>query len=247
MKQAKVAYFSWGKASEKQTETIEKQGEKQTKAIKKKFSHRSKINCFFVFKRFSKWKNYIWTEENLSNGKLNPTDITLFIKQVIRKKIKEMRFKKRFKKIGSFRREFFNNFLSLDDALELQMRLKDGIKKYGINIFKQSTKPKESFRKEKKVITHKNATILLNGKQKVLNAFESGMFPKGRQGKGLTGFLDGVGEAAKVSNCKRLKALTTKQMLQRLPIAVAQVKVDNESENLPNEIRLIIYCFYWVK
>ena len=73
------------------------------------------------------------------------------------------------------------------------------------------------------------------------------MFPKGKQGKGLTGFLDGVGEAAKVSNCKRLKALTTKQMLQRLPIAVAQVKVDNESENLPNEIRLVIYCFYWVK
>ena len=37
MKQAKVAYFSWGKASEKQTKTIEKQGEKQTKAIKKSF------------------------------------------------------------------------------------------------------------------------------------------------------------------------------------------------------------------
>ena len=108
-------------------------------------------------------------------------------------------------------------------------------------------KPKESFRKEKKVITHKNATILLNGRQKVLNTFESGMLPKGKQGKGLTSFLDGVGRVAKTSNCKRLKALLPKQMLQRLPIAVAQVKVDNESENLPNEIRLIIYCFYWAK
>ena len=90
MKQAKFAYSPWGKAFEKQTKTIEKQGEKQTKAIEKKFSHRSKINCFFVFKRFSKWKNYIWIEENWRNGKLNSTDITLFIKHVIRKKIKEM-------------------------------------------------------------------------------------------------------------------------------------------------------------
>ena len=38
-----------------------------------------------------------------------------------------------------------------------------------------------------------------------------------------------------------LKILTPKQMLQRLPIALAQVKADNNSENLLNEIRQIIY------
>ena len=34
-----------------------------------------------------------------------------------------------------------------------------------------------------------------------------------------------------------LKILTPKQMLQRLPIALAQVKAGNNSESLSNEIR----------
>ena len=46
---------------------------------------------------------------------------------------------------------------------------------------------------------------------------------------------------------KRLKILTTKQMLQRLPIALAQVKAGNNSENLLNEIRQIIYSLYQSK
>ena len=39
-----------------------------------------------------------------------------------------------------------------------------------------------------------------------------------------------------------LKIFTPKQMLQRLPIALAQVKAGNNFENLLNEIRQIIYC-----
>ena len=42
---------------------------------------------------------------------------------------------------------------------------------------------------------------------------------------------------------KRLKILTPKQMLQRLPITLAKVKAGNTSENLLNEIRQIyILC-----
>ena len=37
------------------------------------------------------------------------------------------------------------------------------------------------------------------------------------------------------------KILTPKQMLQRLPIALAQVKAGNNSESLLNEIRQIVY------
>ena len=40
---------------------------------------------------------------------------------------------------------------------------------------------------------------------------------------------------------KGLKILTPKQMLQRLPIALAQVKAGNNSESLLNEIRQIVY------
>ena len=36
-------------------------------------------------------------------------------------------------------------------------------------------------------------------------------------------------------------------MLQRLLIALAQVKAGNTSENLLNEIRQIIYSLYWAK
>ena len=46
---------------------------------------------------------------------------------------------------------------------------------------------------------------------------------------------------------KGLKILTSKQMLQRLPIALAQVKVGNNSENLLNEIRQIVYSLYQSK
>ena len=46
---------------------------------------------------------------------------------------------------------------------------------------------------------------------------------------------------------KGLKILTPKQMLQRLPIALAQVKADNNSESLLNEIRQIVYSLYHSK
>ena len=41
-----------------------------------------------------------------------------------------------------------------------------------------------------------------------------------------------------------LKILTPKQVLQRLPIALAQIKAGNNSESLLNEIRQIVYSLY---
>ena len=49
------------------------------------------------------------------------------------------------------------------------------------------------------------------------------------------------------TNRKGLKILTPKQMLQRLPIALAQVKAGNNSESLLNEIRQIVYSLYQSK
>ena len=46
---------------------------------------------------------------------------------------------------------------------------------------------------------------------------------------------------------KGLKILTPKQILQRLPIALAQVKAGNNSESLLNEIRQIVYSLYQSK
>ena len=46
---------------------------------------------------------------------------------------------------------------------------------------------------------------------------------------------------------KGLKKLTPKQMLQKLPIALALLKAGNTPENLQNEIRQIIYSLYRTK
>ena len=44
-----------------------------------------------------------------------------------------------------------------------------------------------------------------------------------------------------------LKILTPKQMLQRLPIALAQKKAGNKLEILFNEVRQIVYSLYQSK
>ena len=51
----------------------------------------------------------------------------------------------------------------------------------------------------------------------------------------------------KATEGKGLKILTPKQMLQRLSIPLAQIKEDNNSESLLNEIRQIVYSSYQSK
>ena len=48
----------------------------------------------------------------------------------------------------------------------------------------------------------------------------------------------------KTKNGTERKILTPKQMLKRLPIALAQVKAGNNSESLLNGIRQIVYSLY---
>ena len=79
--------------------------------------------------------------------------------------------------------------------------------------FNDKSRPRTTEGKEKKRNTYESAYVLYEGQELILNAFRSGLFPiKETQGKGL-------------------KILTPKQMLQRLPIALAQVKADKTSEN----------------
>ena len=53
--------------------------------------------------------------------------------------------------------------------------------------------------------------------------------------------LESEESAAQGQSVKRLKVLTPNQMLNRLPIFLAQLKVGNDSEKLKNEIRLLLY------
>ena len=51
----------------------------------------------------------------------------------------------------------------------------------------------------------------------------------------------------KATKGRGLKILTPKQMFQKLPKALAQVKACDNSENLLNEIRQIVYSLYQLK
>ena len=68
------------------------------------------------------------------------------------------------------------------------------------------------------------------GREKIFDAVESKIFLTKSKGAGILN-----------PDHSRLKILTPKQMLQRLPMALAQVKAGNNSESLLNEIRQIVY------
>ena len=61
--------------------------------------------------------------------------------------------------------------------------------------------------------------------------------------KKVADIVEKVLDFNKQQKVKGIRILTPKQMLQRLPIALTQVKASNTSENLLNEIRQIIYFF----
>ena len=91
---------------------------------------------------------------------------------------------------------------------------------------------------DKQLYTIKNVKYLYDSRQKIIDLFNS--------------YSQIRSEATYKSKWnetkgKGLKILTPKQMLQRLPIALAQVKAGNNSENLLNEIRQIIYSLYQSK
>ena len=64
------------------------------------------------------------------------------------------------------------------------------------------------------------------------------------KGSGCIGISDCVSE---ISGSSHLKILSPKDMLQRLPIALAQVRAGDTSENLLNEIVQIMYYLYRAK
>ena len=61
--------------------------------------------------------------------------------------------------------------------------------------------------------------------------------------------IEGTGRSSMLAShpselAMRLKMLITKQMLQRVPVRLVQIKAGNKSVNLLNEICQIIYSLY---
>ena len=82
----------------------------------------------------------------------------------------------------------------------------------------------------------------------VLKAFGNGIFSKINESKhsrdpNNTDSTDNT-LLTLIKKGSGLKILAPKQIIQRLPIALAQVEAGNKSENLLNEIKEIVYSLY---
>ena len=219
IQQAKFTYSPLGKDFEKQIKTIEDQGKNQVDALE---------SLKDSDKKLTQTKDFIPTEN------LNPEIINEI------KKIKELEEKvdrnkmvykgtnitydfRKFKTIRAFGNEIRNNVIDMNTANEEQNDLLEYISK-----FRRGTKPNNPESKKLKEYILDSAKALLEGREMVFKAFESGIFQKSEESQ--------KGEG--------LKILTPNQMLKRLPIALAEVKAGNNSKSLLNEIRQIVYSLY---
>ena len=120
-----------------------------------------------------------------------------------------------------------NGNIALEDVEKEQVKLKSDL-----GYIKQEN-PKNKSPKQTKTIN--NIENLYNSIERVAQMFNGyaknmsrNIYESKQEGKGL-------------------KTLIPKQMLQRLPIALAQIKASINSESLLNEIRQIVYSLYQSK
>ena len=219
IQQAKFNYSPLGKAFEKQVKTIKDQGKKQVVALE---------SLKDSDKKLAPIKDFIPTE-NLNPEIINEIKrIEEIEKQVDRNKMVYEGINitydfRKFKTIHAFGNGIRNNVIDANMANEEHNELLEYISR-----FKSRTKPNNPELKILKKYVLDSAKALLEGREIVFKAFESGIFhrlEKSQEGEGL-------------------KILTPNQMLKRLPIALAQVKAGNNSESLLNEIRQIVYSLY---
>ena len=218
-----------GKAFEKQLKTIEDQGQKQVDALKD-----------------LKPKKQTKPIEDKSN---NQPKATIIFNELIneRKKIMSELYDSvdynnlKFEYVGPTKdvsfyeymdsKEFFNAIRNSQIGFSEAKNKQDEFLSKLTNI-KTGKKTLE----QKEVIN--NIERFYISRQEVFNFFRD-----------FTEMLSDSDYKAKKNETKRawVKIFTTKQMLQRLPIALAQVKADNNSENLLNKIRQIVYSLHQSK
>ena len=212
IQQAKFNYSPLGKALEKQVKTIKDQGEKQVVALEN-------LNPEIIneIKRIEEIEKKIDRNRMVYKGTNETYDF------------------RNFKTIRAFGNEIRNNIISLDTAILEQANLLSYI-----NDFIRKTKPQNPEKRKLRFDVLDSVSSLVNGREIVLKAFQSGIFHKLEESqKG-----EGANEMSRVNASEGLKILTPNQMLKRLPIALAQVKAGNNSESLLNEIRQIVYSLY---
>ena len=136
-----------------------------------------------------------------------------------------------FQTITTLGRDIYEGKITIEEVNEYQTDLLAEIMN-----FRKNTKSKSEEQKQENEIVLENLYNFFEGREKLLDTFESKIFSIKSKGVGILNL-----------NHSKLKILTPKQMLQRLQIALAQVKEGNNLENLLNEIKQIVYSLYQSK
>ena len=124
---------------------------------------------------------------------------------------------------------FLNNIKKGKISLEEAKNLQQDYEKY----LKEIQKGNKSAEQQKKTLA--NINVFFNARNNAIKFIED--------------YGSMILEAKRLAKQEgaRLKILTPKQMTQRLPIALAEIKACNNTEGLLNEIRQIVYSLYQSK
>ena len=117
-----------------------------------------------------------------------------------------------------------NEDITLEDIEKEQIELKKDLSRIG------QGDPKDKSPEQKKTIN--NTKNLYNSREEVVRMFND--YAKNMSKNIYKSKQEGTG----------LKILSDKQMLQKLPVALAQIKASNNSESLLSEMRQIVYYLY---
>ena len=229
IEQAKFTYSPLGKAFEKQIKTIEDQGEKQIKAIQSNKQqsisdndYKDKLLISREIEIFKDIYNKRLDKIEESNNKIDYNNLKYVVeKSGVKKDSVEYDFNK-IKYPATFLNDIKKGKISIQEAKYKQENY--------YNYLKKIRKGNKSANQKR---TLANINILFNARDNAIKFYEdySSMVPEARK-------------LAREQEGEELKILTPNQMLERLPIALAQIKADNNSESLLNEIRQIVYYLH---
>ena len=235
IEQIKFTYSPLGKTFDKQIKTIEDQGKKQVDAL-----NTLKSDNKITIKKYTYDPNdtpFISKQKEIFNKLVDERleKITDLDKKVNRDDL-IYRYK------GRLTDTIFDEF---DNALGIINKIRDGKKDlakvknnqqdFKLYLGEIKKGPKKS--KEQKNTIY-NIEMLYKARYEAIKFYDDySLMMSEAKSKAKHNETKGTG----------LKILTPKQMLQRLPIALAQLKAGNNSENLSDEIRQIIYSLYQSK
>ena len=139
---------------------------------------------------------------------------------------------RKFKTIRVFGNEIRNNIINMSMSNDKQNHLSRHIRQ-----FKSNTRPQSFKSKKLKGYVLNSVMALLKGKEMVFKEFDSEVFLKPEELKQSEKSSDLDNSLFTLKKGTGLKRLTPKKMLQKLPIALAQIKTVINSKSTLNEIR----------